>query len=274
MSVIETYTSPAEDALTNEFLKNGYIIRPVDNLPALDALRNGVVKIICNHLGISMPGDDKKFLDTIHKEVAVEKLNDMRINVFSKMNSLSWFKPTYFHLAKSIVEAIVGNELVMQNKVNLSVQYPDDKSSLLNVHADTWSDESPFQVVVWLPLVDVSDTKSMYILDPEQNRTVGQKLQGIAKQGGADKLYEEYKDKFKWLEIPYGSVLVFSPNLLHGNVINKTPETRWSMNCRFKGLFAPYLSEEKKLGTFYSPITVKAVSRVGSNYKTPEGFHE
>ena len=42
----------------------------------------------------------------------------------------------------------------MQNKINLSIQNPNDDSSLLNMHADTWSGDSPFEVVVWLPLVD------------------------------------------------------------------------------------------------------------------------
>ena len=56
----------------------------------------------------------------------------------------------------------------MQNKVNLSIQYPNDSSSLLETHADTWSGDSPYEVVVWLPLVDCYKTKSMYILPPEK----------------------------------------------------------------------------------------------------------
>ena len=36
-----------------------------------------------------------------------------------------------------------------------------------------------------------------------------------------------------WCNVPYGHVLVFSPNYLHGGMINAEPETRWSMNCRF-----------------------------------------
>ena len=48
---------------------------------------------------------------------------------------------------------------------------------------------------------------------------------------------------------PYGKVLLFSQNLMHGNRINQEPETRWSMNCRFKSLFSPYA--EKRLGEFF-----------------------
>ena len=59
---------------------------------------------------------------------------------------------------------LVGNELSMQKSINLSIQMPNDKSSLLDLHADTWSGDSPYEVVVWLPLVDCFKTKSMYIL--------------------------------------------------------------------------------------------------------------
>ncbi|MFN8391626.1 MAG: sporadic carbohydrate cluster 2OG-Fe(II) oxygenase [Bdellovibrionota bacterium] len=274
MSVFETFIDPNEEALGNKFLTQGYLNHPVDNRSALDALRHAIVEIVAEHIGAPLPKDEAHFLNFVHEQVPVEKLNDMRLKVFSKMNAIPWFKPTYYGLAKSALDAVVGNELAMQSSVNLSVQYPNDRSSLLSVHADTWSEESPFQVVAWLPLVDVYDTKAMYLLSPEKNRTVNKRLRDISKTGGSDKLFEAYEKDFEWVKVPYGNVLVFSPNLLHGNVVNVTPETRWSMNVRFKGLFTPYMSEEKKLGDFYLPITTKVVTRVGINYKVPEGFDE
>ena len=53
----------------------------------------------------------------------------------------------------------------MQKKINLSIQLPKDKDSLLDLHSDIYAGESPFQVVVWIPLVDVYDTKSMFLLN-------------------------------------------------------------------------------------------------------------
>ena len=70
-----------------------------------------------------------------------------------------------------------------------------------------------------------------------------------------------------WIEIKAGEVLVFNQNLPHGNRVNKTAETRWSMNCRFKGVFTPY--GDKKLGEFFEPITLKAASRLGMAYQFP-----
>ena len=53
-------------------------------------------------------------------------------------------------------------------KINLSIQLPNDNSSLLPIHSDTWSGDSPFETVVWTPMVDCFKTKSMYILKPNK----------------------------------------------------------------------------------------------------------
>ena len=51
----------------------------------------------------------------------------------------------------------------MQRKINLSIQMPEDDSALLPVHSDVWSGCSPFEVVVWTPLVDCKSTQSMFV---------------------------------------------------------------------------------------------------------------
>ena len=75
-----------------------------------------------------------------------------------------------------------------------------------------------------------------------------------------------------WSSKPYGSVLIFSQTLMHGNRVNRVPETRWSLNCRFKSALAPYA--DKKLGEFFEPITLKPVTRLALSYHLPEGFDE
>ena len=47
----------------------------------------------------------------------------------------------------------------MQNQLSLSVQMPKDQSSVLPMHADSFNEESPYEVVAWLPLVDCYSNK-------------------------------------------------------------------------------------------------------------------
>jgi sporadic carbohydrate cluster 2OG-Fe(II) oxygenase len=182
------------------------------------------------------------------------------------MNESPAFRQTLFSLAKDTIEAIVGNELVMQARVNLSIQLPNDDSSLLHTHADTWSGDSPFEAVLWLPLVDVYQTKSMFLLPPLASKKLNDDFKNLA-GNSSESLFENLRKEVEWMKVNYGNFLLFNQTLPHGNRVNEEPDTRWSLNCRFKSVFSPY--GDKKLGEFFQPISLKAASRVGLGYDFP-----
>ena len=183
------------------------------------------------------------------------------------INAESEFREQYFNLARPYLYTLVGNELSMQLRINLSIQFPGDESSLIPVHADTWSGDSPFEVVVWTPLVDCYGSKSMYILRPEQNKRI-EKTFDLRTGDSSENLYQSISNEVKWLEVKYGEVMIFNQALPHGNRVNTENETRWSMNCRFKSVFTPY--GDKKLGEFFEPVTLRAASKTGMDFKLPE----
>jgi sporadic carbohydrate cluster 2OG-Fe(II) oxygenase len=271
--LVETFVPAEDEALAKEFLEKGYVIRDVEDRAALDEMRHHAVMLACDHLECPVPDDDAEFLSSIHERLPVDKLNPLRLAVYRGMNKRNWARPTYFRLAKRAIETLVGNELAMQNRLCLSVQMPNDTSSLLDIHADVFSGETPFQAVQWLPLVDAFATKSMFILPRPRSLEVVNKLKDYSELGMAG-LYEALKNQLVWLDVPYGKVLLFSPNCLHGNTINGEKDTRWSFNCRFAPLLGPYFSEEKALGSFYLPITTRATTRIGLDYQHPAGFIE
>src|SRR3546814_15166153 len=110
------------------------------------------------------------------QRVAVSAVNALRLHVFNGLNAQPWCRPTYLALGRPVIDAVVGNELAMQNKVNLSIQMPRDETSTLAVHADGWPAETPYAVCEWTPLVDVPDTKAMYIPPPEGTRTSAERM--------------------------------------------------------------------------------------------------
>jgi sporadic carbohydrate cluster 2OG-Fe(II) oxygenase len=248
-------------------------VRDVCDRDALEAIREEVVRLACTHLKCPPPNDPGRFLDDIHQLVAPKDLNALRLAIYHGVNAAAWLRPSYFALARRHLELLVGNELAMQNRVNLSIQMSNDDSSILPIHADAFGGETPFQVVVWLPLVDCYRTKSMFILPYAENRALLPRMKEF-RAGGMAEVFDAIKDQLVWLDVPFGSVLLFSTNQLHGNVVNGEATTRWSMNCRFTGLFTPYTSQEKKLGSFYLPITTRPVTQVGLDYEPPGGFEE
>lgn len=260
------FTSPLEKKLSQNYLECGYVINPVHNLDGLGEIRARFCKWSQTYLGFPEPIDDAAWLNDMHTKIEVAVLNDLRLHLIGRMNEDPDFRKLLFSLAKDTIEAIVGNELVMQAKVNLSIQMPNDDSSLLHTHADTWSGDSPFEAVLWLPLVDVNKTKSMYLLPPSANRKLNKNFKSLA-GASSESLFESIKDEVEWMKIDYGNFLLFNQTLPHGNRINKESETRWSLNCRFKSVFSPF--GDKKLGEFFHPISLKAASRVGLDYDFP-----
>ena len=178
------------------------------------------------------------------------------------------FGDIYYEIAKEYLNAIVGNELSMQKKINLSIQMPNDKDSLLDLHSDIYAGESPFQVVVWIPLVDVYSTKSMFFTSPNYNKKMNHQLLNTNKFT-TKKMYLKNKNKFKFLDIKFGNILIFSPLILHGNTVNKTNQTRFSLNCRFKSLLSPYdvlNKSHRNIPNFYRPLNIKPMTKIGLNY--------
>jgi sporadic carbohydrate cluster 2OG-Fe(II) oxygenase len=249
----------SEKILEKEFIKQGFIIRKVANKGALNKIQKFALDLLSKKGGNS--------LDNTHKNISIEELNDFRLEVINEINSQKWIREAYYQIAKPYLDILVGNELAMQSRINLSIQLPRDDSSLLPLHADTWSGNSPFEVVVWLPLVDCFNTKSMYFLMPNLANKLSDNFK-LHMQGNSEDLFNSIKDDLTWIKINYGEVLVFNQSYPHGNVVNKENESRWTMNCRFKGLFTPY--NDKNIGEYFEPITLRPVSKVAMNYNFPK----
>ncbi|WP_374307470.1 sporadic carbohydrate cluster 2OG-Fe(II) oxygenase [Dongia sp.] len=265
------FSLPDDKALCERFLGDGFVIAPSEDRAALDRMRSCIVGLASEFLKIETPKDPGQFLNRIADVIPAGKLNELRLHVIDGINKADWFRRAYFDTARSLVERIVGNELCMQRRVNLSVQLPHDKSSLLPVHADVWSGDSPFEIVLWIPMVDCFRTKSMYLLPPKETADFDRNFRSRV-GGSAEDIYSSMQDDVRWMEVPYGSVLLFNQNLPHGNRLNLEPEARWTMNCRFKAVFTPY--EDKKLGEFFEPITLRPATRAALAYRPPEKFEE
>ena len=249
------FSSQEDKKIEKEFIEQGYIIRPVADKDALDKIKKFALRKLSN-----------KSLDKTHESVSINELNTFRLDVIKEINDQPWLREAYFQIVKPYLDVLVGNELAMQLRVNLSIQMPGDEGSLLPVHADTWSGDSPYEVVVWLPLVDCYDTKSMYFLPPEAANNLSNNFK-LHTQGDSEQLYGVIKNDVEWMKVDYGEVLVFNQIYPHGNRVNQENETRWSMNCRFKSLFSPY--QDKKIGEFFEPITIRPVTKVAMHYKLP-----
>lgn len=260
-----------EKEIAQQFLQHKYMITKAENVESLTALRRCVASAAAKAIQQPAPKDDEAehFLNHIHEMVTAAELNDVRLKVIFEMNRDPLFRRHYYQTARDMLTLLVGNELAMQRRVNLSIQMPNDDSSLLPVHADVWSGDSPYEIVLWIPLVNCHDTKSMYITRADIDADIQASFSQFKDKNSED-LFRHIEKDVTFLNVPYGSVLLFSQNVMHGNRVNRINETRWSMNCRFKSVLSPYRG--KTLGEFFEPITVRPLTRLGMDYRLPEGF--
>lgn len=256
-----------EAEIVEKFLENGYVLFPLENLEALTEVRKNIFKTARDLLTLKSDLNEKEFFDKTQDFVSVDKLNSFRVSLIAAMARSESLRPLIYSLARNHLHWIVGNELAMQRACNLSIQLPNDDSSLLPLHCDTWQGNSPFEMVFWLPLVDCYKTKSMYILPRESTEKIVKNFPHYSKFSIGE-LYKEFKTKLVSLDVPFGHGLIFSHAMLHGNNVNEERDTRWSMNIRFKPLLSPYGSKE--LGESFLPITLRPATRFGYSIKTPE----
>jgi len=262
------YLNNQEVRLSKEFETNGFIVGNIKDLKSLSKIRSYYIKSIKNNLGLNIKKKkETALLNTIHKKISSEKLNNFRLKIINEANKAKDLRKLYYKISKPFLDIILGNELSMQLRINLSIQLPNDESSLLPVHSDVWSGDSPFETVVWLPLVNCHKTKSMFILPPKKYSKI-KKIFLQKKSISSDQVFNKIKKDLKWIKINYGQVLIFNQCLPHGNTVNKEEETRWSLNCRFKGVFSPY--SDKKIGEFFEPITLRKVSELAIDYNLPK----
>ena len=259
-----------EVALARQFLERGYVIAPAEDRAALDRIRDFVAESAAEKLGLAPAADPAAFLDGIGEQVRdADTLNALRLHVIDRLRGAQWFRAAYFATGRRVLEALAGNELAMQRGLGFSIQLPDDESSVLPLHSDAWSEDSPFEVVLWIPLVDVFRTKSMFFLPLEADARWRSRMSEFAR-GSVEDLFRAVEPDLEFLDVPYGHVLCFTHTAMHGNRVNRERTARWSMNVRFKALFTPY--SDKQLGDFFDPITLRPASRVGMRYRLPGGF--
>lgn len=205
---------------------------------------------------------NKKFdgnLSNIHKYIKKNQVNALRLKAFKQINSVNWTNLINKIALEGLVENL-GPDLLIQSKINLSIQMPNDDTSMLPAHSDSWSSDTPYQINLWLPLTKAFKSNSMFIYDKFYSLKV---FKQIIKKSELKIKKPNFKD---FINIKEGEFLLFNPACLHGNVINKTKKTRVSLNVRFKSIFAPESKRitDRKYGTYYKKFKISPNTEFGT----------
>ena len=197
----------------------------------------------------NFPNCKFKDLSEIHKIIKENQINEYRLNCFHDINKIPDLKKKIFDAITPQIFPILGMDIAIQKNLNLSIQMPNDKFSILDKHIDYESGDSPFQWVLWIPLTNSFETNSMFMRDSDGS--------------------------YNPLKLQKGEFLLFDPNTYHGNIVNKTTKTRVSINIRLKNWFAPDIGErvpDRQHGIYYEDFcftesTLRAFKMVKNTIK-------
>ena len=89
-------------------------------MSSLEWISNFFLKAI----GIKINILTEKFFNNIHRSLNISNLNDFRMDIINKINSSKSFREKFYKVSKSLVDMVVGNEVVMQKS---EFKYTDPK---------------------------------------------------------------------------------------------------------------------------------------------------
>lgn len=249
------FRSETEKELQEEYLKKGYIIYESDQ-SANNILKE--FKLIASEVFGSETDIHTKMLE-LDRTTTSSEVNDLRIAIMNSMNSNNKIIRAIYEHCQEYIYALCGNELAVQKRVSLSLMLPHSSKDVLPLHADTWNGVSPFELAIFIPLVDLTKDMSLYMATDIKLKEAIQK--DVEKGVGSDELYEKNKDKFERISLNRGDILFFDHAIPHGLAINKGNHVHWALNIRFKAITSPYA--QKRLGEYFMPITLKACTMIG-----------
>ncbi|OUV60982.1 MAG: hypothetical protein CBC82_07545 [Cellvibrionales bacterium TMED122] len=239
--------------------KKGFCVVETKNISKLNNLRSKIYAEIKKIYNLKEK-DIEKGLNNFHsyfKKQTPILLNSKRIQLIKKINENIDITGKVFEIFEDSILELIGPDIMGQKNANLVIQIPADQNPS-EIHRDAPAN-SPYEIVVWVPLVDCYGTKNMFLMDYENT---SHNLKHL-KQNNDWELFEKNvrKNAIK-IHVKFGQALIFMTGLLHGSEINSERTTRFSLNTRYKNIFAP--SGLKNQLQFFKKIRETNLVKYGS----------
>ncbi|CAM8630323.1 Sporadic carbohydrate cluster 2-oxoglutarate-Fe(II) oxygenase [Burkholderiales bacterium] len=201
----------------------------------LDGVLSDIYKVLFEAgSSVDSGSSDPRELEVFLERLSGDRLNAFRTRVITALNKLQVNCRLLSQVQRQIVEWL-GPDLLVQRGVNLVIQPPNDPNPS-ELHRDL-PGNSPFELVLWVPLTDCFGTMSMYFLNADQSLASSEALKNNTMTW---KNFEEFTLQNSYsIDLRVGQAIVFWAGLWHGSKVNTEKRTRLSINFRVKSLFSP-----------------------------------
>lgn len=249
--------------VNNEFEIEGYEILNIENIQPLDDLKNCITNYLRSKYNLDTKDNDfilNRFHELVH--IGVDSTaNDIVVDLLKEISKTSDFASVAYNSLPIAINRLIGPDIMAQKNNNIVFQYPGS-NRFSELHTDVPTN-SEFEVVVWIPLVNCSGTKSFYILPLQKSFKLVKRF-----RAGEFTDWTEFKNKCleasTQVTVNYSQCILFWAGLIHGSVINSTDESRWCINVRFKTLFAPCGQHDPL--SYYKILKTSTLTNLALNY--------
>jgi sporadic carbohydrate cluster 2OG-Fe(II) oxygenase len=206
-------------------------------------------------------------LSKLHEVVGVDQINTVRTRLFELVNEEGVLDQLYARKYGHLLRTLLGPDVLIQRRYNVSIQLPGDVTSILPAHSDCWSGDSPYQINLFFAVTSCLEGNAMFLCPFDKSTSLVKRYQ----EGSIDfnEMLIEARLHAQWRTLNPGDLLVFNPAAFHGNEINTTTSTRISLNVRLKGKHAPELSAAivDRVGeVYYREFFRSEIDREAENY--------
>jgi sporadic carbohydrate cluster 2OG-Fe(II) oxygenase len=240
--------------------EKGFAVVDADELEYLETLRSEIFSFTREIFRLQEEDPETGF-NHFHQGIdgmSRGQLNELRVELIRRITAQCNARELIFRAFEHRIVAMLGPDILAQKNCNLVLQPPGDPNPS-ELHRDAPAN-SPYEIVVWVPMVDCFGSKSMYILDVPATRRAFDHLDANPADWTG---FENYaKSMAVRPAVAFGQALIFHTGCLHGSDVNAELETRVSLNIRYKNLFSP--SGLKNQLQFFDPLRISEVARLGS----------
>ncbi|MFA9373028.1 MAG: hypothetical protein ACERKK_02620 [Poseidonibacter sp.] len=228
------------------FPKEGYVVQHLNNSDFLKRFRD----IILSKLR-EITKNDEITLETFHKFIIDE---NEKIDIQFALSKMIWEEKLHFKIIEENIDFyhnLFGKDLDIQTKAHLRIARPNCREDNIGFHRDSLYGNGAFEISNFFPLVNL-DEKSALQIEPYshsrgtipytkiENKDVP--MGSIKHQLGYPYAPKIIKKEFKIdsyaVPINFGQVLILGLGTIHGQDVNTSDITRWSIDIRVKNSFA------------------------------------
>lgn len=226
-----------------------------------------LIRSISGIVSAHYPGLDQ--LETLHQHCLASNVNDLRLSIFRHLNQNYNWRRVITDSIGPILAQHLGPDIYIQKNINISVQLPADPTSILPMHSDCMSGDSPFQLNIWIPVTRAYGSNSMFLIDRDTSlRLICQQLDLFSETSSISKelmdkvIYDSNNiihTKKYYVDAQPGDFLIFNPAVLHGNELNTTSITRASLNVRITNIGAPSPlanNSDRSFHNYFDPLVL------------------